>query len=400
MAAEQNKGRLVNLALLAVSLVLSGVGGLLVLQAYARVIGATDLPHYVADPKPRLWRRDAVTGYSNAPNLELHAFGNIVGRTNARGFRRDTEVALSPPSGRLRVFAMGDSVMWGMRTNLDGSISGALEALYAADGLDAEVVNAGIIGFSTLQEFLLLKSQILPFAPDVVLVNFNSNDWYPTDDPFETAEAVYRAYFDSLRTGYSGLDVTPVRAVARELSWGNLDWDRRRALAADPDKRDALVRILFEIPMERMAELARASGFRLVYLFVPDANAKRKTRLARHLEAHLQGLGVETLGFVKSLREPAPKDLDSGESGESTGGQVVESSRLQGVLAGLGLGVLDPLPVFRRIAEVKGFRELETSRMYIDEGHPSRRGNAIIAGEVYELLRRPLGAEIRAPAPQ
>ena len=42
---------------------------------------------------------------------------------------------------------------------------------------------------------------MVPYRPDIVLVNFCSNDWLPTEDPYGNTVEVYKDYFTRLLNG-------------------------------------------------------------------------------------------------------------------------------------------------------------------------------------------------------
>jgi hypothetical protein len=67
---------------------------------------------------------------------------------------------------------------------------------------------------------------------------------------------------------------------------------------------------------------------------------------------------------------------------------LLKASRVSEVLGLAHLQVLDPVPVFRRISELKSFRAAQTERNYVDWGHPSQKGNMIIAREIRDYLNQ------------
>jgi lysophospholipase L1-like esterase len=376
--------QIVNLSFMLTMLVISSLFGLALLRAAATWIGANEAPDYLADPKPRAWQEDPVVGYVNKPNLRLEGFGNIVAQTNSAGFRRNEDLSSHRKDGVRRIICIGDSVIWGMRSNLEDSIPGALEFLSRHTGV--EVVNAGLIGFSTLQEQLFLESRVLQYDPDMVLVNFNLNDWYPTDDSFGTVSGVYRVYLENLASeGKEPLDGAAQNVLA-QLALVELGWDVVVSLLAHPESGRGLMRLFLEIPMARMARLAREHDVRLIYLLIPNANAKQYTPLERQIQRHLEGLGVEVLGFIDALKEEEIGESTPPDFEDTVIFRLLKASRVSEVLGLVSLEVLDPIPVFRRISRLKSFRAAQTGRNYIDGGHPSPKGNMIIAREIRDYL--------------
>lgn len=111
--------------------------------------------HRVADPV-LLWRPTATPPY------------------NSRGFK-GPEFAVPKPPRTFRIIALGDSNTDGPDT---GHWPGELDRLLAAPGGPAghfEVINAGVVGYSSLQGLRRLE-EVLRFAPDLILVSFGAND--------------------------------------------------------------------------------------------------------------------------------------------------------------------------------------------------------------------------------
>jgi lysophospholipase L1-like esterase len=96
---------------------------------------------------------------------------------NADGFR-------SPPmtkekrAGVLRIACLGDSWTFGMNVNQDATYPGRLESLLKNQrpAADLEVMNFGVLGYSSFQGLQLLKSQVRDSHPDVLVIGFGMND--------------------------------------------------------------------------------------------------------------------------------------------------------------------------------------------------------------------------------
>ena len=79
------------------------------------------------------------------------------------------------PPGRLRVVAIGDSNTLGWAGPTGPNWPQAVGQLLAERGIEADVINGGVWGYSSLQGVARLR-QVLAFEPDLVLVSFGSND--------------------------------------------------------------------------------------------------------------------------------------------------------------------------------------------------------------------------------
>ncbi len=96
------------------------------------------------------------------------------GRTiNADGYRGPA-LALEKTPGRLRIATMGDSSTFGMGVRYAESYSGQLPAALAERGIDAEVLCAGVIGFTIRQGLERYDELVRAYSPDVVVCAFGA----------------------------------------------------------------------------------------------------------------------------------------------------------------------------------------------------------------------------------
>jgi hypothetical protein len=95
---------------------------------------------------------------------------------NSQGFRDTREFAYEKPPGRVRVLALGDSYTLGFEVGQGQTYGAVLERWLRKQGIDAEVINAGVSGFSTAEELVFLRQEGLRFRPDVVILGFFGND--------------------------------------------------------------------------------------------------------------------------------------------------------------------------------------------------------------------------------
>jgi len=97
--------------------------------------------------------------------------------TNAYGLR-DVEIAVPKPSGTYRILMVGDSFVFGQGVpQLSQTIPKQLEAkLAGAAERRVEVINFGVCGLNTFQEFMMYVQQGRRFEPDLVLLV-----WIPFD---------------------------------------------------------------------------------------------------------------------------------------------------------------------------------------------------------------------------
>jgi len=97
--------------------------------------------------------------------------------TNDHGFRDARNFPYARPAGKLRVLSIGDSHTQGYEVRQDQTFSAVLERFLDSHGRPAEVINAGVSGFSTAEELVFLENEGIRYAPDAVVVGFFANDF-------------------------------------------------------------------------------------------------------------------------------------------------------------------------------------------------------------------------------
>ena len=112
--------------------------------------------------------------------LDYNGYGNPTPevRINKLGFR-DDEILKNKPSNTKRVLVLGDSFTFGMGVNHSEIYTEVLERLLneQEDGIKYEVLNMGAIGYTTDNQYLLLKEKGLILEPDYVIIGlFVGND--------------------------------------------------------------------------------------------------------------------------------------------------------------------------------------------------------------------------------
>jgi hypothetical protein len=126
------------------------------------------------------WQLHPRLGWVQKPNLDVttQEDGDFVVRfqTNCDGLapptaRREKEAAVT----RLMVF--GDSTVVGRAIPQDQTIHAHLERILKNQRLTAEVINAGVEGYSTDQELLRMEELLPLYRPNIVLLAVCSNDF-------------------------------------------------------------------------------------------------------------------------------------------------------------------------------------------------------------------------------
>ena len=150
-----------NLGVLALSLLLSGLAA----EAFWRFyLNRRSAPANVYDQ---------VLGWGFAANARGRHVGadfDVEVRTDSRG--RRTAGGDPAFSGRPIVVFAGDSITFGWGVEVEQSFPSII-----GQRLDIEVVNLGVSGYGTDQQYLKLRRDGLPLAPAAVVVTFSENDY-------------------------------------------------------------------------------------------------------------------------------------------------------------------------------------------------------------------------------
>ncbi len=125
------------------------------------------------------WRFDAQLGWVNRGDLDLSRMRDGVMvrfQTNPDGLTPPTARRERTP-GVKRIMVFGDSSVLGRWVSQDRTINAYLERALRSKGFQAEVINAGVEGYSTDQALLLMERLIPIYHPDVVGYGLHPNDF-------------------------------------------------------------------------------------------------------------------------------------------------------------------------------------------------------------------------------
>ena len=95
---------------------------------------------------------------------------------NSKGFRDTREFEYQKPKDTTRVLVLGDSFTIGYEVDQDLTYSSITERYLRKNGLNAEVINAGMSGNSNAEELIFYEQEGVKYRPDVVILGFFHND--------------------------------------------------------------------------------------------------------------------------------------------------------------------------------------------------------------------------------
>lgn len=99
---------------------------------------------------------------------------------------QDDNLTVAKPANTYRVAVLGDSMVEGLQVPNQDKFTRVLNReVKLQDGKQVQFVNFGTSGYSTAQEYLQLKKQVFEYAPDMVVLCYDSRDifenWSPPD---------------------------------------------------------------------------------------------------------------------------------------------------------------------------------------------------------------------------
>ncbi len=336
-----------------------------------------------------MWADDSVLGYRNKSDFSATVYGGLPVRTNAQGHRGSVSTPAQKSPNTVRIIATGDSVMWGTGVkDVDSLPSQLRQWLNSQDRSSGngesppdsprnnpapryEVINAGVVGYSTLQQALQLERDLLPLQPDIVLVNYCENDFLPSEDPFHNVREVCVRYLKQLpeHGDLNDLERQEAESLIETFQTADRVWDALKATGRPVTRRR--FRLLVELPMIRMAQACADAGARLVYLFIPPRTTTESYRATR---ASLQALlgehgavGLDLGDVVQGLEMTKPAFQR----------ESIDAPMWQSVPGGRELQAL----LFQR-----AYQRVHREQDYMDGLHLSRRGNRLVAEAVGSAL--------------
>ena len=272
-----------------------------VASATAFVLAEMALRLFVADTRsPYVY--DEFTGTRLRPGhrFDFRSEGYSSNVINSRGLR-DREHSLAKPAGTLRIAILGDSFSEAFQVSQDRTFWAVLErelqAMPECRDQTVEVINFGVSGFGTIQEWQMLVHYARDYSPDLVLLAF-----LPGNDVRNNSrqlEPDHRRPFAWLKNGKLELDVSfrndPLEKRFRELTWSACkdqairrsrvvhliyraleDWRARKAIAVEIQPGKTAVRQTVPPSDENVVSFCADEGGIDNAVFAPPMNAAWK----------------------------------------------------------------------------------------------------------------------------
>lgn len=105
----------------------------------------------------------------------------LPGEVNSSGFRSKKEFPVNKREGEKRIICLGDSITYGTWVKTEETYPYILEQMLNAGfaSEEFEVINAGVMGYSSLQGLRQLKRDLIKHKPDLVIAYFGLDDNFP-----------------------------------------------------------------------------------------------------------------------------------------------------------------------------------------------------------------------------
>lgn len=392
-SGRASRRRLVAFRVLAV--VVSLALPLLVLEAVLRVFGPIVPGNYDTGPYVR---RHPTLGHFHTPS-----FGGWIKTpqfivridTNPMGLR-DPRQSYAKPPGTFRVLALGDSYVEAAQVQADQMVTTQLERLLGAStSRPVEVVNAGVFGYGTGQELLLLEQEGVKYAPDLVVLFFcHCNDVANNDYRLELIDGdlstALKPYFDLEADGSLRLIPPPPPSPRTNL----------RMILRDHSMLYNLIEtgVVYKLELQNPREAFNAVGGLVdptqgKYEYEPGGEWERAWAITDRLIERVRDRAAEIgaplviVGIPEwRMLEPAywRRDRNKRLVDSGRGGPDALSRRLDATARRLGVPHLDLQPAFQPRVDADGLFAYYFEADY----HWTPAGHRVAADAVADFLQR------------
>lgn len=299
---------------------------LVIVALFAEVTVRLCGPRPVEDEKYRFCRFDHELGWAPLENV-TYAEKEVLVHQNQFGLRAPDDIQLKNTSGRKRVLVLGDSYVWGF-----GATQEELFTARQVYGTDDELINGGVSGYGTDQEYLFYLREGQKFDVDEVVLaftlyndisnNLNSKQ-YSYLKPYFTLNAgqlvlhndhvrdsIVKRFGRTLRREFRVYDLCNdgVHALIKTLQRKHPDSET--VVVSDADRKGIELTLAI---LKKLKEAVEARHAKLLVVFIPYKPRVEQHLPGNHPFAPLLAEGLTRMGI--SYREPYPEFLKSAIAG-------------------------------------------------------------------------------------
>jgi lysophospholipase L1-like esterase len=314
------------------------------------------------------YQQDNVVFYHPKPGANVSftfktPLGNIVNyKFNSSGFRSD-EFEKQKPNGKIRIVCAGDSSTFGYLVNLPDTYPKQLEQMLNSNTKEknAEVINAGVVGYSSFQGLKFFDTRIKDLKPDILSFSYGYNDSYVGGglDSARKPEKTSTLYINKLLDNFELYKLID-KALQKIIG--------EKAFVPDPNS-PRITQAEYRENLEYMAETCKKNGTKIIFLpiSVPPSYVEIMKQVAQKY----------SVGFI-GTEEKFKENYD------------ILSKEKVGKYKGFSLARLSRHPFEAKFLTRFGSDEMMRIRdwnyIFMDHCHPQPIGYRIIAEELFDFL--------------
>ena len=356
-------------------------------------LGVLEIGFRLFRPPPNTLRDyvapDPVAGWRPIPNITVirrRTEYRTEIRINSHGWR-DVEHAYRKPGDSFRIVVLGDSFMEAFQVKVADSFPRRLERAIRAGGYSGvEVINLGVSGYGTYQEYLTFREEGVRYRPDLVILAM-----YPENDLIDnTRELAYALWGDGdpqafgrpylVPTGSGWTELPPDYDRALRLA-SSRTWWRRSAIYG---VASALGRRISEGGADQAEDMFLAP-FRCELAPVYERAWRTTDELVGRLDRVVSAAGARlVLAYVPARVEVEGPERSTASEQSARGSLCLDpsvpASRVTELSRRLNLPLLDWLSAFRS-APARG-----AELFYRTDRHWTPSGHALAAREAFRIL--------------
>jgi hypothetical protein len=341
-------------------------------------------------PPPNLVRSyvipDPILGWRMEPNASVvrkRPEYRVELSMNSHGWR-DVEHSYDKPEDVYRIVLLGDSFMEACQVKLEDSMAHQLEQLAHQSGYqEVEVINLGVSGYGTYQEYLAFIEEGIKYDPDLVLLAF-----YADNDVHNNSYAISHAFWGDNDPHFFSRPYL----VVKNGDWQEVKPDYERACAEAYNKpiwqETALYGVYRVYVIERSLDnLAETGGVRGVYFCHPTREYEEAWEATGESFSRLNQAVVQAGARLIVFTVPANFEVEphkmqivlkQAENPEQLClEEDIANKRIKQMLDDLQIPVIDLMQPFRE-ADVPLFYDLDP--------HWNVEGHRLAAEVVFETL--------------
>jgi hypothetical protein len=368
-----------------------GQNVLLLLIGITTMLALIEIGLRIWYPPPNLVKKhvipDPVLGWRLEPNASVvrkRPEYRVEVNVNSHGWR-DVEHSYDKPEGIYRIVLLGDSFMEAYQVELEDSMARQLERLAHQSGYqEVEVINLGVSGYGTYQEYLAFTEEGIKYDPDLVLLAF-----YADNDVHNNSYAISHAFWGDNDPHFFSRPYL----VAKNGGWQEIRPDYERAYAETYNnpiwQETALYGVYRAYVIERSLDnLAETGGARGAYLCHPTREYEEAWEVTGESLSNLNRAVIQSGARLVVFTVPANFEVEPPQQTQVVPNRAENSDQLcieEDIANERVKQMLDDLQI-PIIDLMQPFREADGPLFYDLDPHWNVEGHRLAAEVVFETL--------------